>query len=192
MNRVTKGLYAALLAGGLSAVAQAAIIPVYQSAVQDGSDYRWTYDASVGTGFQVEPGDYFTIYDFGGLDGNPQMPSGWSYSTADVGPVPILLLPIDDPTIPNVTFTYTGSTAINGSDDIGLFSVDALGNQQVNAQWTSYSHRLGGDQDGEFASDIGSTVVPEQITNPNNPEPATVGILAGGVGILGLRRQKRE
>ena len=190
MNSLDKILAGSLFTFALASVAGASIIPVYQTAVPDGNDYRWTYTVSASNSVRVQSGDYFTIYDFGGLDGNPQMPAGWAYSTADTGPVPFLLAPTDDPTIANITFTYTGTTPIAGPADIGDFSVDSNGNIPITTQWASYSTRNGGPQDGQFATDLGYTDVPEQITQPNNPEPAVSGIFLGVAAMLGLRRRK--
>jgi hypothetical protein len=189
MNRLTK-VFSGLAALSLASIGSAAILPTYVSTTTDGSDYRWSYSVSIGSGVRVQSGDYFTIYDFGGLDGGADMPANWAYSTADTGPVPYLLSPTDDPTIPNVTFEYTGSTSIIGPDTIGTFSVDSTGNLPTSTTWASYSTRNGGLQDGTFASDLGSTIAPEQITNPNIPEPASVGLGLGMIASAAIRRRK--
>jgi hypothetical protein len=189
MNFLKKSIYASLATLSLAAASNAAIIPVYQSTTADGSDFRWSYTASVGSGIRVQTGDYFTIYDFGGLDGGAIAPAGWTFSTAVTGPVPILLAPADDSTIPNVTFMYTGASII-GPASLGTFSVDSIGNQSVTTAWASDSTRNGGTQDGNFASDLGSVLAPSDISNPNIPEPA-VGILALGlIGSGSIRRRR--
>src|SRR5258708_3991227 len=62
----------ATLAVGLAAVAlvgraDAGLIPTNVSVTPDGSNFRWTYAVVVTTDVKVNPGDYFTIYDFGGI-----------------------------------------------------------------------------------------------------------------------------
>ncbi|HEY1685341.1 MAG TPA: hypothetical protein VGG19_11300 [Tepidisphaeraceae bacterium] len=182
-------LLSASLALSLASLAQAAIAPVYVSAVQDGTDFRWTYTASIASGVRIEPGDFFTIYDFGGLDGGNEQPASWAYSTADTGNTPPFLTPTDDSTIPNITFTYDGASAITGPADLGMFSVDALGDIPVTTEWASLTTRDGGTVDGELAFDTGSVTVPEEVNSPNIPEPAAA-LLALGLVVPAFRRRK--
>lgn len=188
MKTLTKLVYGSLSLS-LASLCSAAITPVLQSVTPDGSDYLWTYSASVGTGIRIATDDFFTVYDFGGLDGGAQAPSGWAYSSADTGPAVFLLAPADDPTIPNVTFEYTGPNIV-GPASLGDFSVLSTSDLQVPTAWASYSTRNGGNLDGTFASDMGSTVAPEQITSPNIPEPATCGLVVGLAAVSSLRRRK--
>src|SRR5437763_3212194 len=126
-------LVAAVLGVAIAAQsAQAGMIPTSVSVTPDGSDFRWTYAVVVTTDVKVNPGDYFTIYDFGGLAGTGAgnspgpgisivSPVGWSVGTAMVGPTPPGTNPADDPGIINLTFTYSGDP-INSQQGLGNFT----------------------------------------------------------------------
>ena len=103
--------------------AKADIIPSFDSIVPNGSNFQFNYTATVTDGQRVETGDFFTIYDFNGLVPNSgSMPPNWSFSSALLGRTPSQVNPPDDPTILNITFTYTGTMPIIGPAPLGTFS----------------------------------------------------------------------
>src|SRR5208283_942329 len=55
------------------------------------------------------PGTFFTIYDFAGYMSSSVSAGGWGIATQIVGLTPSTLLPVDDGTLTNVTFFYTGA-----------------------------------------------------------------------------------
>src|SRR5262249_39008339 len=109
MRRSTKVLVL-LAAGAALAVAsraEAGLIPTNVAVQPAGANFRWTYAVVVTTDVKVNPGDYFTIYDFGGKVGGPfgtvagpdamVMPAGWTVTEALNGPTPAGTNPMDDP-----------------------------------------------------------------------------------------------
>ena len=98
--------------------------------------YTWTYSVSLATNFNLQAGDEFVIYDFTGLIpgsafAGPVVIGPWSVAedpglTTPPPGVGTLTIP-DDPTRPNLVFTYqgTGFTNNTGVDVlIGLFGAN--------------------------------------------------------------------
>src|SRR5262249_10327363 len=94
--------------------------------------FTYTYTASIPSGDQINPGDqtnpgdFFRIYDFAGyVAGSIAAPAGWTATTALTNAVPppsVILTHDDEPTIPNLVFTYTGTAPIVGPTSIGGFT----------------------------------------------------------------------
>jgi hypothetical protein len=187
---------AVLLAGlaGLfvASKAEAGLIPTNVSVTPDGSNFRWTYAVVVTTDVKVNPGDFFTIYDFGGLVPGPSTvatPVGWSYTTSMVGPTPAGTSPADDPTLPNLTFTYSGTAPINGQMGLGNFMVDSTFGNATTSDFTSITHR---QVDGVSEANITSTNVPVPGAVHQTPEPATLAMFSIGLPMLGVLRFLRN
>ena len=112
-----------LALAGTALTARADIIASFDSIVPNGSNFQFNYTATVTGDQEVETGDFFTIYDFNGLVPNSgSMPPNWSFSSAFLGRTPTQVNPPDDPTILNITFTYTGTMPIIGPAPLGTFS----------------------------------------------------------------------
>ena len=65
-NWIARLFAAALVAAGVSAPAQAGLLPVSVSVQPEAGNFRWTYSVVLPTDMQLQAGNYFTIYDFGG------------------------------------------------------------------------------------------------------------------------------
>ena len=149
--RLWKFALVAGLAGILAAGrAEAGLIPTNVSITPDGSNFRWAYAVVVTTDVMVNPNDYFTIYDFGGLVHGPggasdlsniSVPAGWQVNTSMVGPTPNGTNPADDPGIVNLTFKYTGDTPINGQQGLGNFMAISTFGESTTSDFTSITHR---------------------------------------------------
>jgi len=201
MLRTRLLVISAALAGLFAAGrAEAGLIPTNVSITPDGGNFRWTYAVVVTTDVKVNPGDYFTIYDFGGLvgGGGPVSPAsastivappGWSATTALVGPTPPGTNPSDDPTILNITFKYTGSDPINGQQGLGNFSAISIYGDSTSSDFTSITHR---QVDGRAEANITSTDVPVPTAVERTPEPATLAMLGLGLPLAGLGRWLRR
>ena len=67
--------------------------------------------------------DFFTVYNFYGLvDGSAKAPDGWTFSSEQFGRTPTLngyplVLPVDVPNTPNLTWTPTGQVAAGATVD---------------------------------------------------------------------------
>src|ERR1700719_2864432 len=104
---------------------RADIIPSFAGTTPgSGTNTVWNYTINITSDQQVTTGDFFTIYDFGPfIAGSNVQPSGWSFSFSLITIPPNGTKPPDSPTAENLTLTYTGSTPISASSNIGPFSV---------------------------------------------------------------------
>ncbi len=198
MHRTRNLLTTLVLLGGVgltllaAPAARAGLIPnnVSIAATGDGN-YKWSYNVVVTSDVYVQPGDYFTIYDFAGaIPGSAQMPKDWTVTSAGLGTTPEKTNPADDPGIPNYTFTYTGATTIFGQQLLGNFSLLSPFNHTAESDFTSAAHRQDNDHSEHT---ITSTTVPVAAAGgTNTPEPATLALVAAGLPLAGLLRRRRR
>ena len=67
----------------ITVAAYADVIPTLSSITQNGNGFSWNYSANVTVDERVEPGDFFTIYDFGNfLAGSNMQPANWAFSSS--------------------------------------------------------------------------------------------------------------
>jgi len=116
-----------LLASGLAitAAAPAHALQIVVTQVDKNADGSMTYHFAVRTdpGETLTPGeskattDFVTVYNFYGLiDGSAKVPAGWEFSSEQTGRTPEmngypLVLPLDVPNTPNLTWTVTKPVA---------------------------------------------------------------------------------
>jgi hypothetical protein len=124
---------ALLLASGLAiTAAPARALEMVVAQVDKNTDGSMTYHFILKTdpGETLTPGeskataDFVTIYNFYGLvDGSAKSPAGWEFSSEEFGRTPTwngypVVLPLDVPNTPNLTWTVTkpvaGGTQIDG------------------------------------------------------------------------------
>ena len=170
---------------------RADIIPGYVSAVPSGSNTIVTYDIDLTAEQNANTGDFFTIYDFGSIiPGSNTQPSGWTFSTQLVGLNPPQTNAPDDPSILNLTWTYTGS-ALSGTG-IGPFTVTIPGvsDDEVVPLRSGFFAAQGtlvvGPNAGTHVGNAGSIPIPLVV-----PEPSSVALLLAGTGML-LYRFRRS
>ncbi len=173
--------------------ARAGLLPVTVTTATEGDKFRWTYAIVLPTDSQLRSGDYFTIYDFAGLvSPSNSQPDGWTYSSANVGPVPDGVNPDDNAALPNLTWKYTGPTLSSGQTGLGNFWAVSEFGEATNSFFTARTHRT---VDGRVDTNITDTVVPVPTSTPNPnliPEPTTL-VLAGlGLPLMGLVRLLRR
>lgn len=151
----------------MTIAAYADVIPTLSSIVPSGSDFTWNYSANVTVGQRVEHDDFFTIYDFGNfVPGSNTQPTGWMFSSSLLGRTPAFLsareytLLHDDPSILNLTWTYTGQNPIIGPNFLGIFSVTNNTNQLTTGQFASQATHNGGPYNGGKSPNLGDVSVP--------------------------------
>jgi hypothetical protein len=176
----------AILASGIL-IARADIIPTLDSITGSSPNFTWNYSANVTVDQTVNSGDFFTIYDFSSImPTTTTQPSGWTFSTALVGPTAPLTSPTDNPNLWNLTWTYSGS-AITGSQALGIFSVVTSTDQLKDGQFTAQATRNSGPNAGTKVSNIGTVAVPV-------PEPSAllpiIGVCAAALISTRVRRQR--
>jgi hypothetical protein len=199
MLRTRNLLTTAVLLGGLgltllaAPAARAGLIPnkVTVSTVPDaGGNYTWTYNVVVTSDVYVQPGDFFTIYDFAGaVAGSATAPTDWVMTSDLLGRTPDKTSPLDDPAISNYTWTYAGATAIFGQQTLGNFSLQTPYNHLAESDFTSSVFRQDNDHSEHT---ITSTTVPVASAGANTPEPATLALAVAGLPIVGLIRRRRR
>lgn len=158
-----------------------------------GTNTKWNYSINITSNQQVTTGDFFTIYDFGPfLAGSNTQPAGWTFSSSLSTPPPANTNPPDNPTLADLTWTYTGSATIPTNTNLSGFSVTKV---------TSIFQELPSTRLGFFAASASS--ISSQGTKINNvgnvpvpapiPEPTTLSLLAlagAGSALRAIRRRK--
>ena len=199
---MNKRLQIALLAlcGGLIS-ARADVIPSFVSAgpSADQQNTVWSYKIDITAEQNVTTGDFFTIYDFGNfMPGSNVEPSGWTFSASLVGTTPSQTNPTDNPSLFNLTWTYSGPTIVGNSpagQNIGPFSVMTAGFDpeflQINSngQFAAQGTLATGPNAGTHVNNVGAISVPAAI-----PEPSTLALIfgTGGLGVIGRALVRRR
>jgi hypothetical protein len=100
-----------------AAPASAGVLPVSVNVVPDGANYRYTYGVVLTSDTVLNPGDFFTVYDFAGaIGGSMTAPAGFTVGISTLAfkaPVPDNLNPTDNPSMPDLTWTFVGSNPIS-------------------------------------------------------------------------------
>jgi len=191
-NWIKKAVAAVAVAAGMINSAQAGLLPTNVTVTPEAGNFRWTYAIVLPTDMKLQSGNYFTIYDFAGyVPGGDSAPAGWALTSSNTGSTPSQLLPNDDPTVPNLTWRYTGETQF-GQIGLGNFwAVSSLG-QSAEDSFTALTNRA---SDGLADSNVTTTSVPTGSTivdPPGVPEPTTLALAGLGLPLVGLVRRMRR
>ena len=185
MNKKWLGVLIAITA--FSIAARADIIPTLSSVTGSSPNFTWNYSANVTVDQTVNTGDFFTIYDFSSImPTTTTQPSGWTFSTALLGPTAPLTSPTDNASLWNLTWTYSGA-AISGSAALGMFTVVTSTDQLRDGQFTAQATRNSGPNAGTKVSNIGTVAVPV-------PEPSAlfpILSLAAAIGVDRFFRRRK-
>jgi hypothetical protein len=158
-----------------------------------GTSTVWNYTINITSAQQVTAGDFFTIYDFGPfITGSNLQPTNWTFSSSLITPPPANTNPPDNPTLANLTWTYSGSTTIVSGTNVGTFSVTQATSQfqGVPSTHAGFFAAMATRSDGSASkiSNVGQVPVPVAV-----PEPTTLSLLAlAGAGsvLRAIRRRK--
>src|SRR5436190_10525603 len=142
MARFRLSILALAASLALANTANAGLLPVTVTVLPEAGNFRWTYNIVLPTDSQLRNGDFFTIYDFGGLiESSNSQPKEWSYEQSNRGPVPAGVVPQDDPDLPNLTWRYNGPTITSGQIGLGNFWAVSQYQEARDAFFTARTHR---------------------------------------------------
>jgi len=174
------------------ASARADVIPTLGSTNPIGSNFTWNYTTFVTVAQTVQPGDFFTIYDFGNfLSTSNSQPANWTFSSALLGINPARVNVSDDPSLLNLTWTYNGTTPIDGSALLGTFSVVTDTNQLRDSDFAAQATRSVGPNAGTKIDNVGRIDVPIPEASTMLPILSVCGA-AIAAGIPSLRRRRKS
>lgn len=187
---ILAAVLAAAVVPGLSASARAGMIPVQVSVTPDAGNYLFSYSIVLPTDALLQPGDYFTIYNFDGLVPGTAASSGsssssdWTFSTSTTGPTPPgLAPPVSNPSSGNISWTYNGPDIQGSQTLLGTFSVISIYPSTTQSWFTAITGTVSGVSD----SNITPTTVPVPTAAPPGlPEPGTLVLAALGIPFLGM------
>jgi hypothetical protein len=133
----------------ITAAAPARALQIVVTQVDKNPDGSMTYHFALKTdpGETLTPAeskataDFVTVYNFYGLiDGSAKVPAGWEFSSEETGRTPAmngypLVLPLDVPTTPNLTWTVTKPVA--AGVQIDGFTASTRVSTMVQGQYTA-------------------------------------------------------
>jgi hypothetical protein len=174
---------AGLLGVGVSDARAGFTITLATGSPTGSGPYTYSYTASIPDGDQINNGDFFRIYDFYGyVNGSISAPSGWTATTQNSTATPppnVILSHGDDPSVPNLIFTYSGTAPVVGPASITGFtaqSVFPLPPVGTIKDFVGRDTKSTGPTAGTPVDSIGDVRVPAV------PEPTSV--LSSGLGII--------
>lgn len=195
---VRRTLIARLFAAAVATVAAAGtapagILPASVTVAPEAGNYRWTYAVVLPTDMKLQSGDFFTIYDFGGLvPGSIMAPDGWTASVATATVAPVGLSPNDDPLAPDLTFRYTGDPQ-TGQTGLGNFWAVSTVGESMTSEFTAQNPQA---STGQLDRNIVDTIAPMPATTPppppGVPEPTTLALAALGLPFVSAARVFRR
>ncbi len=203
MNRrtwIARLFTAAVAAVAAAGTAAAGIIPASVTITPEAGNFRWQYAIVLPTDMKLQAGDYFTIYDFGGLVSGSQFAdpvtsdaSDWVMDVQKAGPIPAGLNPADDADIDNLVFRYKGGSALTGQTGLGNFGAVSTVGTSTQSDFTGQNPQASnGDLDRNIINTI-APGVPPVVENPTGvPEPTTLLLAAIGIPAAGAARALRK
>src|SRR5438105_3720726 len=161
-NWIARLFAAAAVAAAVSgSTAQAGLLPVSVTVTPEAGNFRWTYAIVLPTDMKLQSGNYFTIYDFGGLvPDSIAAPDGWSVTVKTATPPPLNLQPNDNPLIDDLTFTYNGPTIPTGQVGLNNFMATSTSGDSVVTAFTAQNPQV---STGNLDRNIVDTLAPSSV-----------------------------
>jgi hypothetical protein len=184
-NRVLKNIKTALLlaTGLLVAAGPVSAMQLLVTKVDKNADGSMTYHFSVKLdqgetltpGQPTATGDFVTVYNFYGMiDGSVKSPAGWEFSSETFGRTPSLngypmVLPLDVPNTPNLTWTVTKPVAAGAQIDgfAATTHVGTIVEGEYSAQTTRELPAIQGAGAAGFAAKTSQQAVLGRIPTPS-------------------------
>lgn len=164
----------------------------------EGEICSYTYSARLHSRTMLVNGNFFTIFDFWGLDAiydasDPSTtisaPDGWDIIVGTTGMTPgNVQVPGDSPDVLNVTFQWTGGN-VAANSELGLFSILSVNGPST--VFEPYASRSTSVANGTNADSISRIAVPNPDEMPGGdppevPEPMSMVLLSGGLLAVSL------
>jgi hypothetical protein len=196
----TRTILQALFLGALSLAfslteARAGFTVSLASTTASAGNLQFNYSASIAGSEQIVAGNFFQFFDFSGLvPGSATAPAGWTATTPnyDMNPLPsVILSHADDPAVPNLVFTYNGSTPITGPVTLTGFSATSVfGSGGTLKNFTGHNTQ----SNGTFVDVVGDVNVPSLGLPSPSPAPEPSSLVLGGIGaaFFGLTYARRR
>lgn len=192
----------AAVLGSFGATAQAGLLPLSSTVTPDNDNYRYTYGVMLTSNSTLQNGDMFVIYDFAGfVEGSNLQPAGFTFQPMDVGGNPGRTVPNDDPSLPNLVWTYTGDTPLIGQIGLGNFSaISTKPESSINTDFVSRTHVEDIEGGVREEDNITKTKAPSGTETPpppppppsGVPEPTSLVLLGLGLPVLAARYLKKR
>jgi hypothetical protein len=184
--------------------------------VPDGSNFDFNYMLSFSGNERLDPtatsgvtcpglggklvqctpaGSFVTIYDIQGFVSASSGASGWATFMQLNGLTPSTIngASIDDPTLVNVTFMYTGPVVLGPFDVTGFQIISSLNGLQDGVFTSQTTNNTPSGSNGTTIQTAGSVRVPSGPSPTPMPEPASILLLGAGlIGIAAKARPKRR
>jgi hypothetical protein len=187
----------ALILIALTIAANADILPsMVGSPTPFGSSFIFNYAAHLSTNERMDPaatsgenpaGTFFTIYDFQGFQAVTSVPADWTFSIQMTGITPSAIngATFDNPSIPNITFTYSGPV-VHGPADFTGFAIESSFGATTSGKYASQATADAGPNMGQTDQAVG----PLQVAAvPEASSMALCAIGLAGLCILNLARK---
>lgn len=190
----------ALILIALTIAVNADILPsLVGSPTPSGPSFIFNYAAHLSTNERMDPGatsgdnpagTFFTIYDFQGFQAVTSVPADWTFSIQMTGMTPSAIngVTFDNPSIPNITFTYSGPV-VHGPADFTGFAIESTFGATTSGKYSSQATADAGSNIGQTDQAVG----PLQVAAV--PEASSTTLCAIGLAsllILKLGRKNSE